>query len=174
MYRGGYSKLHTLCLHHSNDLESIIAGQPLLRCLGVLYDFPDETICQIKRVYQNLSCRHTMPPTFTLVFMQYDGPMLGMWPSFHRPGEALQVCRDIEKSFTKIWTMRSKPKIWRLIFSFCLLGISEENINLLSEAIEAAVVCFKNYCLNSIRIVVCDTTLQVRSPLSQCQRSSIP
>lgn len=57
------------CITH--DLESIIADKPLLRFLGVQYDFPEQTVLgQIKRPHQNPSRSHRI----TLVFMPSDGP----------------------------------------------------------------------------------------------------
>lgn len=57
------------CITH--DLESIITDKPLLRFLGVQYDFPEQTVLgQIKRLYQNPSRSHRI----TLVLMPSDGP----------------------------------------------------------------------------------------------------
>lgn len=106
-----------------------------------------------------------MPTVFTLHNLTHV-PMVDIWPSFHRPGEALQVCREIAMSLSISPTHRY---LEHMIPSFCLLGISEENIYLLSEAMEAAAACVKNYGTHCeyMRIIVYGTKLQVRPPLSR-------
>ena len=86
-----------------------------------------------------------------------------MLPSFHRPGEALQVCRETAASLSK----------WRNGFpsdgygpSFSLIGISEENISLLGEVIGAMAAC-RDYHTSKMNIVLHDKYIQVSRQESQ-------
>ena len=173
LYRGGYSRLHTLCLDCSHDLEGIIADQPHLRFLGIHYDYSDtDLLMKIQALYQNASPSRTMPTVFTLHMLTHV-PMVDIWPSFHRPGEALQLCREIVLSLSK---SPMHCYVQRMILSFCLLGISEENIDLLSEAMDAAAACLKNYDTHCeyMRIIVYGTEVQVRTSLFTVPQHSSP
>ena len=82
-----------------------------------------------------------------------------MLPSFYRPGEALQVCRETAASLNK----------WRNGFDFrltlSLIGISEENMSLLGEVIGAMAACRDYYpwgeMQSYLNIVLHDKYIQV-------------
>ena len=88
-----------------------------------------------------------------------------MLPSFYRPGEALQVCRETAASLNK----------WRNGFDFrltlSLIGISEENMSLLGEVIGAMAACRDYYpwgeMQSYLNIVLHDKYIQVNSQASQ-------
>jgi hypothetical protein len=161
-YRGGYFKLHTLYLEHSQDLEGIIADQPQLRLLGICFflDILDMDLwTKVQQLYQSPSRRRTMPMVLLRDCLAHGG-LIYMLPSFHRPGEALQACREIAASLNK----------WRKSFhgyelSLSLIGISEENICLLGEVIGAMAAC-KDYYTGGMNVVLHDGYIQV-----SCQAS---
>ena len=156
-YRGGYFKLHTLYLEYSHDLEGIIADQPQLQLLGIYFylDILDIDLwAKIEQLYQSPSRRRTMPVVF-LRDSSRHGALIYMLPSFYRPGEALQVCRETTASLQK----------WHNGFhgyeqSLSLIGISKENISLLGEVIGAMSAC-RDYYTRQMTIVLHDKYIQV-------------
>ena len=156
-YRGGYFKLHTLYLDHSHDLEGIIADQPQLRLLGICFflDILDMDLwTKVEQLYQSPSRRRTVPMVL-LRDSSAHGGLIYMLPSFHRPGEALQACREIAASLNE----------WRKSFhgyelSLSLIGISEEDIGLLGEVIGAMAAC-SDYYTGGMNVVLHDRYIQV-------------
>ena len=170
-FRGGYFKLHTLYLEYSQDLEGIITDQPQLRLLGIYSALQLEMNLwtKIERLYQSPSRCRTMPVVFVLGCSAYFG-RIHMLPSFHHPGEALQVCRETAASLNK-WRNGLHGNFGYEL-SLSLIGISEENINLLGEVIGAMAACRSDYypsgmypCLN---IVLHDKYMQVSCQASVC------
>ena len=160
-YRGGYFKLHTLYLEHSQDLEGIIADQPQLRLLGICFflDILDMDLwTKIEQLYQSPSRRRTVPMVL-LRDSSAHGGLIYMLPSFHRPEEALKACREITASLNK-W----RNSFHRHELSLSLIGISEENISLLGEVIGAMAAC--NYYTGGMNVVLHDGYIQV-----SCQAS---
>lgn len=172
-HRGGHFQLHTLCLsHYVHDLEGIIVSQPNLRLFGVYYHFRlCATVCKkLDGVFQHLlSHRHTIE--LKLFLLHYskskDGStaVINMLPFLHRPGEALQTCIEAEK-------LTEWPDDFREASghsSLSLVGISEENISLLEESMEAMAECVQRghpYLSNPrLRIHVQHTKIQVSSHL---------
>jgi hypothetical protein len=163
-HRGGYFKLHTLYLERSYDLEGIIAGQPQLRLLGIFSTFDVDTMDRnhrrrIERLYQSPSRRR-------MVFVLYcwsTWTPLHILPSFHRLGEALPVCQETAAS------PEGLPDEYDL--SLCLLGTSEENINLFSEAVGRMTAFPRDYAPSwrylCLKIVVLDKYIQVSYQRSQ-------
>ena len=157
-YRGGYFKLETLYLNfYWHDLEGVIAGQPQLRFLG-LYDYRLDQI-------RNYHRRHTSsgPAIFILDFFTLS--KITILPVFHRSVDAPQVFQQISVH----------PKIHNLGYedgydvSLSLFGISEDNINLFCEALEAMEMCARRRLYpkltleshNNLKIIVHETTIQV-------------
>lgn len=91
---------------------------------------------------------------------------LNMFPSSHRPGEALEVCREVGK-----WLLANVALIeyntMDAYLSLSLFGISEENITLLTEVMEVMArkvqADFPFRSCPCLRIVIHDTTIQVSS-----------
>ena len=161
-YRGGYFKLHTLYLEHSQDLEGIIADQPQLRLLGICFflDILDMDLwTKIEQLYQSPSRRRTMPMVLLQDCLDHGG-LIYMLPSFHRPEEALKACREITASLNK-W----RNSFHRHELSLSLIGISEENISLLGEVIGAMAAC-KDCHTSGMNVVLHDGYIQV-----SCQAS---
>ncbi|KAF8341145.1 hypothetical protein F5887DRAFT_385872 [Amanita rubescens] len=137
--RNGHFQLHTLCLsHYVHDLEGIILSQPNLRRFGVYYHFRlDATVCEkLDRVFQRLLSHRGLVKLFLLHYSKSkdeSAAVINMLPFLHRPGEALQACREAEK-------LTEWPNDFHEASghsSLSLVGISEENINLLEELMEA-------------------------------------
>ena len=87
---------------------------------------------------------------------------LNMFPSSHRPGEAVEVCREIGK-----WLLANVEYTMDAYLSFSLFGISEEDITLLTELVEATArkvqTDYTFLSCSCLRIVIHDTTIQVSS-----------
>ena len=84
-----------------------------------------------------------------------------MFPSFHHPGEALRGCREVARSLSN-WSYGFFGKD-KYHLSVSLLGISEENIGLLCEMIEAMVTCLQDYCPRGstiFRVVIHEKSIQ--------------
>jgi hypothetical protein len=157
------------------DLESIIANQPRLRLLGIYCGEDDETVFaeRIKPLFESSSRRLRIPTIFALGRFCWDIRLnwtskclrLTMLPLSHHPGEALQECRKILTLLSKYHKVHYVRHV-----SFKLLGITEENISLLEEVMEAMVTCLQNYgkCCEYVNISMSDTTIQVSFPLSRC------
>ena len=77
--------------------------------------------------------------------------ILELLPSYHRPGEALEVFRIIETCLNS-----SHPYILQLD----LFEISEKNIDLIREAMEAAATC-QPKSFDNLNIIVHQTSIQV-------------
>jgi hypothetical protein len=77
--------------------------------------------------------------------------ILELLPSYHRPGEALEVFREIETCLNS-----SHPYILQLD----LFEISEKNINLIREAMEA-VATHRSKSFDHLNIIVNQTSIQV-------------
>ena len=179
LYRGGYFKLHTLYIEYSHNLEGIMADLPQLRLLGIFFGlntFDMNLWIKIEQLYQSPSRRRGMPVVFMLGSSKFCPRLIYMFPSFYRPGEALQVCRETAASLNK-WRDGFGGK-WRNGFdenaeyqlALFLIGISEENISLVGEMIGAMAACRDYYpsemysCLN---IVLHDKYIQVSCQASQ-------
>ena len=107
-----------------------------------------------------------MPTVFTLSGRFH--PTINTFPSFHGPGEALRVCREVALSLSD-WSngfLRGKGKYH---LSVNLLGISEENISLLGEMMEAMATCLQDNCPRGSTDfqVIIYKAIQVSSPPSQ-------
>ncbi|KAF8344429.1 hypothetical protein F5887DRAFT_971140 [Amanita rubescens] len=144
--RGSYFKLHTLHLDYYYDLEEILASQPQLRFLGLhTYDIDLQLVWKkLQELYQRKHHRHTTsswPAIFTIDFGIYGTRPITMFPAFHRPGEALQVLREISIH------LESQSLYYEdgYDLSFSLLGISEDNISLFCEAMEAMAICTRRH-----------------------------
>ncbi|KAF8341138.1 hypothetical protein F5887DRAFT_976896 [Amanita rubescens] len=169
---GGYFKLETLYLNfYWHDLEGVIAGQPQLRFLG-LYDsdYSEPLIWrEVKGLYQikNCHCRHTSsgPAIFILDFFTFNLTReITIFPVFHRSVDAPQVFQQISVH----------PKIHDLYYedryyvSLSLFGISEDNINLFCEVLEAMEICSRHRLYSkltrksykTLKIIVHETTIQ--------------
>ena len=90
---------------------------------------------------------------------------LHMFPSSHRPGEALEVCREVGK-----WLLANvaliKYNTMDAYLSISLFGISEENITLLTEVMEVMARKVQTDCpFRSLEIVIHDTPIQVPSSI---------
>ena len=115
---------------------------------------------KVEQLYQSPSRRRTMPIVFVLGYLTYFSPppWIHLLPSFYRPGEALQVCRETAVSLNK-WRNGFDGKL-----SLSLIGISKENISLLGEVIGAMATCRDYYpskmysCLN---VILHDKYIQV-------------
>jgi hypothetical protein len=172
-YRGGYFKLETLYLDFCwHDLEGAIVGQPQLRFLG-LYDSNFDvrlTWGGVKTLYQitNCHCHHTSsgPAVFVLDFITMSGTReITIFPVFHRSVDASQVFQQIS----------IHPKIHDFYYkggydvSLSLFGISEDNINLFCEVLEAMEICSRRNLypkltrasFKVLKIIVHETTIQV-------------
>lgn len=93
-----------------------------------------------------------------------DGFAITLIPSFYRPGKVLQSCQEILKS-QRQWPTDSL-KYWTRYcdLSLCLLGISNENIDLLSEMMEAILTCVEDDSLcasHSITFTMHENFIQV-------------
>ena len=92
-----------------------------------------------------------------------------MFPSFHHPCEALQACREVATSLTNWHGFFGKD---RYHLSVSLFGISEENISLLSELMEAMATCLQGYCPRDsaeFGVIIHKESIQVSSRLSCCE-----
>ncbi|KAF8341154.1 hypothetical protein F5887DRAFT_976978 [Amanita rubescens] len=168
---GGYFKLETLYLDFCwHDLEGVIAGQPQLRFLG-LYD-SDFDLRLIwggaKRLYQIKNyCHHpsSRPAIFALDFVTMSGTReITIFPVFHRSVDASQVLQQIS----------IHPKIHDFYYeggydvSLSLFGISENNIDLFCEVLEAMEICSRRHLypkltrasFKVLKIIVHETTIQ--------------
>ena len=167
--RGDYFKLHTLYLENYQDLEGIVADKSHLRLLGIHSRNWHSLIPQINKLHQGLSRCRTMPTVFMLAY----GPTVTMFPAFYRPGEALQACREVGASLTN-WHGFFRQDRYHL--SVSLLGISEKNISLLRELMEAMAICLQVYRPRGsihFNVSIPEESLQVNSRLPRCVVTSI-
>ena len=119
---------------------------------------------QIKKLHEGLSPGRTMPTVFTLAY----GPAVTMFPAFHHPGAAVQACREVGASLTSWHGFFGQD---RYHLSVSLLGISEENISLLSELMEAMAIRLQVYCPRGsahFNVIIHEESIQVSSRLPQC------
>jgi hypothetical protein len=171
-YSGNYFKLHTLYLDCYYEFEGILACQSQLRFLG-LYNrgFGYRSLWEkLKRLHLSTHRPHVSSGSavFEIDFGLYETPPITMFPAFHLPGEALSVFREI----------LVHPKNHDLYYengydiSLSFLGISEHNISLFCEAMEAMAICPRHHLhpgrlsyrsYTNLRIIVHETTLQVSS-----------
>ena len=154
------------------DLKGLIADQPRLRLLGLWSETDDDEVLaqRTKQLLEISSCRLTV---FVLHGFTWDTHSytartyhkITLLPLSHRPGKALQECRNI---LTLISKYHKRQYVRHL--SFKLLGATEENISLLEEVMEAMATCLQDYgeCCEYVEISTCDTTMQVSFPLSRC------
>ncbi len=187
-----FTRLQKLYIYYVYDLTEVIAGQPDLQLLGICHfalhnaDDLDDFWAKVDRLYQSPARLQTLPAVFTLNC--YNNGITFI-PSFYRCGRVLQACREIITSLSG-WpnvlcgrydlssvqdAIRLFPNIWcgsnlRGSLSVSLLGISEENIGLFSETMEALVVCkdFSTALAKStthITITIHDKSIQVNSRL---------
>jgi hypothetical protein len=86
-----------------------------------------------------------------------------MFPAFHNPAKGYQEYQNIATS------PKGLNSFYREIYvlSFCLLGISEENINLLGEMMQAMAICMRiryhSMYLPTLRIIIHDTSIHASS-----------
>ncbi|KAF8693974.1 hypothetical protein AX14_002226 [Amanita brunnescens Koide BX004] len=143
--RGSYFKLHTLHLDYYCNLEGILASQPQLRFFGLYtYDIDLRWVGKkLQVLYQGEVHRHTSswPAIFTIDFGIYSTRPITLFPAFHRPGEALPILREISVH------LESQSLYYEdgYYLSFSLLGISEDNISLFCEAMEAMAICTRHH-----------------------------
>ena len=108
-----------------------------------------------------------MPVVFTLADL-FDGPTITMFPAFHHPGDALRACREVATSLNNWHGCFGQDKFH---LSVSLLGISEENISLLSELMKAMAICLQDYCPRGsthFNIIIHEESIQVSSRLFRC------
>ena len=147
---------------YNRYFDGIVAGQPHLRVLGIL---SGGRVPKIKELYQDLSRCRTMPTVFALAY----GPTVMMSPAFRHPGEALRVCREVATSLTN-YQWHGFFGQYRYHLSVNLLGTSKENINWLSELMEAMATCLHDYCSwgsTNFSVIIHEKSIQVSSRLSQ-------
>lgn len=151
------------------DLEEILASQPQLRFLGLYtYDTDLQLVWKkLQELHQHKHRRHasSYPAIFTIDFGIYGTRPITTFPAFHRPGEALQVLREISVH------LESQSLYYEdgYDLSFSLLGISEDNISLLCEAMEAMAICTRRNLYPgltrrssiNLSIIVHGTTIEV-------------
>lgn len=168
-YRGSYFKLHTLHLDYYCNLEGILASQPQLRFFGLYtYDIDLRWVGKkLQVLYQGEVHRHTSswPAIFTIDFGIYSTRPITLFPAFHRPGEALPILREISVH------LESQSLYYEdgYYLSFSLLGISEDNISLFCEAMEAMAICTRHHLYPgltrrssiNLSIIVHGTTIEV-------------
>jgi len=118
---------------------------------------------KIKGLYHTPSRHLTMPTIFVLHCSGLIGPITFL-PSFYRPGEALQVCREAVASISKFpnYFYRKCDSL-----SVDLLGISEENISLAIEMVGAIGVCLQDEPCPILTIIIHENFVQVSSQLFQ-------
>ena len=105
-----------------------------------------------------------MPTVFTLANL-FEGPTIIMFPSFHHPGEALRVCREVATSLTNWHGLFGRDR-YQLSVD---LGTSEENISFLGELVEAMATCLQGHrsWVNAyFSVIVHEKYIQVSSRLS--------
>jgi len=163
--RAGYFQLHILCLDYYHDLDEIVADQLQLQFLGIHHSYYNAPLVwdKVKRLLYSdkLHCRTSFRP---VVFMR-NGYQITLFPAFYLPEEALPVFRKI--SVPSMGDIAAYHVEYRL--SFSLLGISEDNINLLSEAIcgwDDSRPRINNVNYTSLGFIVHETTVQVLIPKS--------
>lgn len=166
LHRGNHFRLHTLCVEVSHDLEGIITAQPHLQLLGIYYANSDILFGNKIRPLLKTSRCHMMPTVFMLDSSAYI-TTLALFPSSHRPGEALQVCQEIAASlgmFPKNYYVPDRCHI-----SFHLGGIMKEHISLLQEVMEAMAICMRKYFHCSyLGVIIYDSTIKVTFRLHHC------
>ena len=87
----------------------------------------------------------------------YEGKVVEYLPSYHRPGEALEVFKEINTCFGLNYV--TSPN-YTFILRLDLFGISNKNIDLFSEVMEAVATCLSKK-LKVLNIIVHQTSLQV-------------
>ncbi len=174
--RGGHFQLETLYLNICwHDLDKVVARQPQLRFLG-LYDtdFYGRLVSgDVNRFRQieNSLCHHASsgPAIFILLdFLTLTGSCdIIIFPVFHGSVDAPQVFQQISVHHDFYYE-------YGYDVSLSLFGISEDNINLFCEALEAMAMCARRHLYpkltrgsyTNLRIIVHETTIQVSSHLS--------
>ncbi|KAK2464596.1 hypothetical protein APHAL10511_003385 [Amanita phalloides] len=159
-------RLHTLYLDHSHDLEGIIASQPELRLLGIYHiHFDRDALAKVKGLYHNIiSCRHlsaTPTPTMFLLDGSWSNSQIyavTMLPAFYQSGQVAKACGEIASSLGNEdpghLYEENKSRL-----SISLIGISAENIGLVSETMEAMATRFPNSS-QVLKVSVVDTSIQ--------------
>ena len=128
LYRGGYFRLRILCLEesqcHWEDIKGIVASQPDMRLFGFHRRHkifkPLLTIAQ--KLYHDPFRLHPMPTIFMLDFdANPPHTTLELLPSYHQPGEAPEVSREIETCF-------NSRNHYMYSLKLDLFGISEKTL----------------------------------------------
>ena len=131
-----------LCLEERQcrleEIKGIIASQPDLGLLG-FYRLnknykPLLTIAQ--KFHHDPSRLHPLPTIFMLDL--YKGKVIKCLSSYHRPGEAVEVFREINTCFGLNYV--TSPN-YSFIFRLDLFELSEKNIDLFREVMEAVATC---------------------------------
>ncbi|KAF8351840.1 hypothetical protein F5887DRAFT_932641, partial [Amanita rubescens] len=157
--RGGYFKLHTLYLDYYRELGEIIACQSQLRFLGLYHDHGDLQLVskKLKGLHLNKHRPYVSSGPAIFTIESYYTRPITMFPAFHLPGEVISVFREIS----------APPKYYEIPYELSLsfLGISEYNISLFCEAIDAMAICAHHHLhpgltSQTLRIIVHETTLQ--------------
>ena len=141
----------------------MVADKPHLQLLGIHSASLDRSP-RIKKIHQDLSRCRTMPTVFMLADL-FEGPTITMFP-LHHPGKALRACREVATFLTNWHGFFGND---RYHLSVDLFGISEENISLLSELMEAMVTCLQDYCPRGsahFSVIIHEESIQVSSQLS--------
>lgn len=131
--RAGYFQLHTLCLDCCHDLDEIVAHQPQLQFLGIRYDSCDAPWVwqNVKRLYQSKLWQRRTSPRPVVFIRDTTMYRITLFPAFYCPREVLPVFRasDMYDNLNGYYCL-----------SLSLLGISEDNTNLLNEAMDTICV----------------------------------
>ena len=88
----------------------------------------------------------------------HNRTIVELLPSYHRPGEALEVFTEIETCLHN--SLQDKDMY---ILSLNLFGISNENIDLLREVMEAVATCRRPSSFRGLNIIVHQTSIRVCS-----------
>lgn len=158
-YSDGYFRLQILCLEEcqcqSDDIKGIITSQPDLRLLGFLRRDRLSLLTLAQILHRDPSRRHPMPIIFILdgqeLHRDDDRITLELAPSYHQPGEALEVFGEIEPYLNS--SNRYSLKL-------DLFLISEKNINLLREVMKVAGIYLPDH-FKHVGIVVRQLSIQV-------------
>ncbi|KAF8341144.1 hypothetical protein F5887DRAFT_976925 [Amanita rubescens] len=178
---GGYFKLETLYLDFCwHDLNGAIAGQPQLRFFGLYGSDSDMRRIwrEVKRLHQIKNCqyRHASsgPAIFTLDFVTLSCTReITVFPVFHRSVDAPQVLQQISVH-PYIHDLDYDDGLYDV--SLSLFGISEDNIHLFCEVLEAMEMSArrrlypklsrKSY--RNLKIIVHETTIQRLHQIKNC------
>ena len=158
---GNHFQLHTLWLEHGHDLAGIVANQPNLRFLGIYSDSkPDWNV-----INELFRCQNAMPTIILLKCLTEPINLpLELFPASHYPGQVLQECREIERSireYQKVYYYRGRT----CYLTFNLMGLKEENMNLLVEVMEGIAICFPDLVFTSVEVRVDDIAMRACLPL---------